>query len=129
MGAVAVGDSHAFLAGPEQARELTPHPGDETLYLGNPALSRERIEAGVRVEIAETASCRALVLVSDGLSETGIGVEDPANAVMQAVRDAAGRAADLRPLEAARNIVRRALTSHRENRSGDNAAAAVLWLD
>lgn len=128
LAALSAGDSHAFLAGAGGVRELAAQAGRPSVYLGDPTLSRERIEAGVRVELFDAARGRALVLATDGLSEQGIGVSDPAAAVRDALRDAEAKPTDLRPLEAARGVLRRALAAHRRNRSGDNAATAVLWL-
>jgi serine/threonine protein phosphatase PrpC len=71
---------------------------------------------------------RAIVLATDGLSEVGIGLADPAAAVAEIVAGAASRAADLRPLETAREVVEAALAAHRENQAGDNAAAGVVWF-
>jgi len=129
LAALSVGDSHAFLAAPDATRELVPQAGAPSVFLGDPALSLEQIAAAVRVERVDAASGRALVLATDGLSERGIGVSDPAGAVRAAVVDAEAGLADLRPRETARSLLRRALDAHRRNRSGDNAAAAVLWLD
>ncbi|MGH0029785.1 MAG: protein phosphatase 2C domain-containing protein [Myxococcota bacterium] len=131
LAALSVGDSHAFLAGRDRVRELAPL-GAESVYLGDPALGRERIEDGVRVELARLDAGEdacALVLATDGLSEKGIGVRDPAGAVQLAVLEGAATQPDLRPLHAARGLVQRAIAAHRDHRSGDNAAAAVLWLD
>ncbi len=73
-------------------------------------------------------AARALALATDGLSELEVGVEDPEAAVAAAVGRAAGAPPELRALEAARGIVESALEAHRRNPSGDNVAAAVLWL-
>lgn len=128
LAALSVGDSHAFLAGPGSVRELAAQDAAPSLYLGDPGLGREQLQAGVRVERCDRAGAHALVLATDGLSERGIGVSDPAAAVLDAVRDARRGPAELRALETARSLLRRALDAHRRNRSGDNAAAAVLWL-
>ena len=129
VAALSVGDSHAFLTGDGQCVELAARRGGASLFLGDPSLSREEIEAGVRVERAEIGERCAFVLASDGLSERAIGVGDPPAAVLRAVRGGGAFAAPLRPLETARNVVLEALAAHREHRSGDNAAAAVLWID
>jgi serine/threonine protein phosphatase PrpC len=129
LAALSVGDSHAFLAGADAARELVPQAGAPSIFLGDPALSREELAVAVRVERIDATRGRALVLATDGLSERGIGVDDPTEAVRAAVRDAQSASADLRSLEAARGLLRRALDAHRRNRSGDNTAAAVLWID
>ena len=80
--------------------------------------------AGVQV----LSGTRAVVLVTDGLSEKGIGVAVPELAVAEVVEAAQRDKPELRPLVAARGIVERALAEHRRHRSGDNVASAVAWL-
>jgi hypothetical protein len=68
-----------------------------------------------------------VVLASDGLYEPGIGVADPEAEISHAVHEAARAGSDAaRAL--ARGVVERALAVQRTRRSGDNVAAAVLWL-
>jgi len=74
------------------------------------------------------AGVTAVVLASDGLSEDLIGVSDPAATVAECVGRARAARPALRPLEACRNVTEAALEAHRKNRSGDNIAAAVLWI-
>ena len=74
------------------------------------------------------AGMRAVLLASDGISELGIGVEDPAAAAALAVDHALCCNASLRPLEACRHLTAAALEAHRRNRAGDNICAAVIWL-
>jgi hypothetical protein len=69
----------------------------------------------------------AVVLVTDGLSERGIGVAEPEKAVAECAEAAARGKPDLQPLAVARGLVERALAEHRRNRSGDNVATAVAW--
>jgi hypothetical protein len=68
-------------------------------------------------------------LATDGLSERGIGVQDPEAAVERSLADAREAALELRPLESVRSLVNTAVTAHRRQRAGDNVAAAVVWLD
>jgi hypothetical protein len=74
------------------------------------------------------ADSRALVLATDGISEAGIGLANPAAAIAACAADCERGHADLRPLGMARGLVERALEAQREQRSGDNIAAAVAWL-
>lgn len=129
IGTLSVGDSHAFLADDGAARELVPLAGERTLFLGDPALDAERLAAGLRVDVDPLERGRALVLASDGLSEHGIGVADPAGAVGRAVAGSLSSPPELRPLETARSVIEQSLAAHRQHRAGDNAAAAVLWID
>jgi hypothetical protein len=70
-----------------------------------------------------------VVLATDGLSEQGVGVTDPAAVVCDAVTAGAPAAADLRALETARGVAERSNAAHRQNPSGDNVGVAVAWLD
>ena len=78
--------------------------------------------------VQSLAGTRAVVLVTDGLSEQGIGVAVPEDAVAECAEAAARGKPELQPLAVARGVVERALAEHRRHRSGDNVAAAVAWL-
>ena len=71
---------------------------------------------------------RPVVLATDGLSETGIGVIDPAGAVHGAAKASRAFEIELRALEIARRVGDAALEAHRANRAGDNIASAAIWL-
>jgi len=120
------GDSHVFAVGDGGARDLgwraraSGPPVFLGAGLGDPA---ERTEAG-KIPLA---GLRATVLATDGLSERGIGVDDPAAAALAAVEAARSQAPDRRPLSAARGVVEAALGAQRRQRAGDNVATAV-WL-
>lgn len=129
LAALSIGDSHVFGVDTARSRELVPIGETPPTYLGEPAHTRERLESGVRVELASTDALRAVVLATDGLSERGIGVEDPGAAVAESVRQAGDAEPALRALHAARGVMQRAMQAHAERRSGDNVACAVLWLE
>ena len=74
------------------------------------------------------AGTQALVLVTDGLSERGIGVADPARAVADALAAARAEKSDLRPLHACKGVTEAAMEAQRRNNAGDNIATALLWL-
>jgi hypothetical protein len=76
----------------------------------------------------EQGAPRAIVLATDGLSEAGIGVSNPARAVADSVRAASEQIPDVRPLAAARGLAERALDAQRRNVAGDNVATACVWL-
>ena len=71
---------------------------------------------------------RALVLATDGISEPGIGLADPAAVIAACAADCERRQPDLRPLGIARGLVEQALEAQRDQRAGDNIATAVAWL-
>jgi serine/threonine protein phosphatase PrpC len=123
----AVGDSHVFVAGPEGAREVAP-VGAERGFLGVPLESPAALARLARIGAEPLAGVRAVVLATDGLSERGVGVADPAAAVAEAVRRAERARGGSPALEAARGLAECALTAQRRRRSGDNVAVAVLWL-
>jgi serine/threonine protein phosphatase PrpC len=123
-----VGDSHAFVVDADAAEEVAVGPDPPSWFVG--ATQREPGAMGARLRAGAEAigTRRALVLVTDGISEKHIGVEDPAAAVAEAARGAADAKPELRALETARGIVERAQQAHRAQKAGDNVAAAVVWL-
>ena len=123
-----VGDSHVFEVGGAQALEPCALPEGSAAYLGDAAAPSEALADRTRVAVRELGETTCLVLATDGLSELGIGVTNPCAVVAEVVAETLGRPPALRPLETARALVERALVSHRSRRSGDNVAAAVLWL-
>lgn len=120
----AVGDSHVFRLAGDDAVECGAGDGAPR-FLGSPA--REGDELDLRLGHEPLPGMRGLVLVSDGLSERGIGVADPPGAVAEAVALGARHPLHLRPLESARTLVEIALDSHRRHDAGDNVACAI-WL-
>jgi hypothetical protein len=122
----AVGDSHLFAVAGDRARELAPAE-KSSAFLGDPTVT-EKLADHCRLGVFSLAGVRALVLATDGLSEEGIGVADPSAAVYAAARAADAERAELRPLALARAVCEEACASHRTHHSGDNIAAAVLWV-
>jgi hypothetical protein len=93
-------------------------------FVGRPSRAAE--EPGVRSGREALGDARAVVLVTDGLSERGIGVSDPAAAVLAAADHAAAEPHRARrPLEAARRLLELALAAQSRQRAGDNVAAAL----
>lgn len=125
---LSIGDSHVFRVDRQGAQEVAPEKGDHTSFLGDATHTAERLAASVRAQVVPLEDARAIVLATDGLSERGIGVLDPGATVAAVVHRASEAQRGLRALEAARGVVECALASHRENRSGDNIAAAALWI-
>jgi hypothetical protein len=126
--ALLIGDSHLFAADGITARESLPTSPEEIAFVGDSRLDRAGIERGVRCSV-EHGAPRAIVLATDGLSEAGIGVADPARAVAESVRAACALGVDLRALAAARGVVERALGAQRRNAAGDAVATACVWLE
>lgn len=127
LGWLCVGDSPGFRVEPSGAVEL-PRPA-RISYLGSPRDDRERLARAVATGVSPLGDAQAVALATDGLSEEGIGVAVPADAVTQALASAcSARNPGLRPLDAARGLARIANDAHREQRSGDNIATAVAWL-
>jgi serine/threonine protein phosphatase PrpC len=123
----AVGDSHVFVASNGGVRELAP-AGAKVGFLGDAGERPDELARITRLAVEKLAGLRAVVLVTDGLSERGIGVVNPAAAVAEAARLAEGTRSAAPGLVLARGLAETALEAHRRNRSGDNVAVAVLWL-
>lgn len=131
-----MGDSHVFHATPEGVLDLArdrAHAaggrGDGAAFLGFADETSDSLAGKAVIDDEPLPRTRALVLVTDGLSERGVGVDEPEEAVNEAVV-AAGTTPDAAPAEAlARGVVERALAAHRRRRSGDNVAVAAVWLD
>ena len=124
-----MGDSLLFRVGEDRVEALgAPGPGDRTFFLGYAGEDRESLRGKYRADAIALAGTRAVVLATDGLSEEGIGVGDPAAAVLECISRAEAALPDLRALDAARGLAACALDSHRTRRSGDNIATAVGWL-
>jgi serine/threonine protein phosphatase PrpC len=124
-----VGDSHVFRVDAEAAVDLASDPDRQTAFLGSPQETRESLRQKCVIGCTRLAGARAVVAVTDGISERGIGVAVPADAVSEAIERGATRDGDLRPLTAARAAVETALEAHRRHRAGDNIACAVAWLE
>jgi len=122
----AVGDSHLFLVDRAGVREVAP-AGDSVGFLGDDCTGASDLAAIARIGAEPLAGLRAVVLVTDGLSERGIGVINPTAAVVEAVRRAERDPSRARGLVLARALTETALEAHRRNHSGDNVAVAVLW--
>jgi serine/threonine protein phosphatase PrpC len=124
-----MGDSLLFGVHHDRVEALgTPGPGDRTFFLGYAGEDRDSLYGKYRADTIALGTACAVVLATDGLSEEGIGVDDPAGAVGERVSRAESAPSDVRALEAARGLAACAVDSHRTRRSGDNVATAVVWL-
>jgi serine/threonine protein phosphatase PrpC len=129
---LSVGDSHLFAIDDGEAIELGGrNPAWKfTPFLGYEEARRELIEEYSVIGVRGLSNLRAIVLATDGLSEPGIGVEDPARAVYGAVAQVALEAPPgRRAVEACRGIVEIAMHAHRKQKAGDNVGCSVVWLD
>jgi serine/threonine protein phosphatase PrpC len=123
----ALGDSHLFVADAAGVREVAP--ADASVgFLGDDYEEPGELAGITRLGALSLAGLHAVVLVTDGLSERGIGVVSPAAAVAEALRLAEKSGSSAPALVLARSLAEAALEAHRRNRSGDNVATAVLWL-
>ena len=125
-----VGDSPLFLATTEAARDV----GWSAKGVPGCSFLGQRYEGGVLRESQcvvgseRSAGLDVIIVATDGLCETGIGVSDAAAAAAAAATHGAGVAPELRPLETCKHLSETALQTHRDNRAGDNIGAAVVWI-
>ena len=122
------GDSHIFRVGPDEVVDLAHGSEPRRCYLGNPAVDLESLRNGCVIGTETLPGVRAIALATDGISESGIGVDLPEFTIGECAAIAEKAAPDLRPLEFARSVADAALAAHRSHRSGDNIATAVSWL-
>jgi serine/threonine protein phosphatase PrpC len=132
-----IGDSHVFHDAPGGVLDLAHaqshdpihgHDGN-TYFLGWVDETQASLASKCHVGEEPLVHTRALVLVTDGLSERGVGVDEPEEAVAEAVHAAAAQPAPERAGALARGVVEAALAAHKKRRSGDNVAAAAVWLE
>jgi len=123
----AIGDSHIFLVQPTHSVDLAGR-SEPVSFLGDDEVSPQQLAARMTVGAESLADARAIVLVTDGLSERGIGVADPAAAVEAAACETAAADPELCPAILARKVCERALGAQRRQRAGDNIGIAVAWL-
>jgi serine/threonine protein phosphatase PrpC len=128
LGYWSIGDSHIFEVDGEGTREACV-ADKRVVYLGDATISPAKLIGTIRCVTRAQGDTRCLVLATDGLSETGIGVTDPAATIAAVLAETRLHPRDLRPLEIARSVAARALEAQRLQRAGDNVATAVLWLD
>lgn len=129
---LSVGDSHLFAVDSGAALDLGGRQPDWdfTPFLGYEQASLELLERYAKVGQRNLESLRALVLATDGLSEPGIGVEDPARSVFEAVSATeADTPSNRRAVDACRGVTEIAMHAQRRQKAGDNMGCSVLWLE
>lgn len=125
-----VGDSHVFPVGPTGTRDAgwASLSAGRTYFLGDSlrpgAIERDK----VHVDCLPLSGLTAIVVATDGLSESGIGVDDPAATVASAVLKASREASDTRALAASKAVAHAAIEAQRMKAAGDNIAVGVVWL-
>jgi len=130
IGWAGIGDSHLFGSSEGETLDWLGEAlaGKRRAFLGYESWTEESLADRAAYGVRECAGVSALILATDGISEPGIGVVDPARAVQQAVLQANAQSPELRPLELARQTSGIAMRSHQNQKAGDNIASAVLWL-
>jgi serine/threonine protein phosphatase PrpC len=123
-----VGDSHIFRVCPNEVVDLGSHSEGRRCFLGNPADDLAALARNSVVGIEPIANTRAVVLATDGISESGIGVDVPEFTVAECAAGVDHFALELRPLELARKVSEATLAAHQRQRAGDNIATAVTCL-
>ncbi len=125
-----VGDSHTFQAVGSEVRDRGwgAESRSHAFFLGYMEERPEGLADKCAIHCEPLAGTQALVLVTDGLSERGIGVADPARAVADALAAARAEKSDLRPLHACKGVTEAAMEAQRRNNAGDNIGTALLWL-
>ena len=124
-----MGDSHIFEVCAGGVTELGAAGEARVAFLGHPTDDRSRLRNKYRAGVAALGNRRALVLATDGISEPGIGLADPAAVIAACAAECERKQPDLRPLGIARDLVERALEAQRDQRAGDNVATAATWFD
>ena len=121
------GDSELFLVEDEQVRPLC-QPGSVESFLGFAERDPRELRKLAQIGVVSLRGVAAVVAVTDGLTEVGIGVSDPCQAIFEAADRAAERPAPERPALLARLVCEAATSAHHQRGAGDNVAAAVHWL-
>ena len=99
-----------------------------TVFLGTSGTPEDALRGSFVVGTERLAGARAVVVVSDGFTEPGIGVESPPLTLLEIANRVQHLDSETRSLEVARSIVDRAREAHRRHRGGDNVASAAVWL-
>jgi serine/threonine protein phosphatase PrpC len=123
------GDSHIFHQGGSAAEvvDLGAREAGDLVFLGWPGDTRESLAGKCLWGSEALADTRAVVLVTDGISERGIGVDDPEATVAEVVERASAQPWDLRALELARCVAEEALAAHVRQSAGDNIGVACFY--
>ncbi len=126
-----IGDSHLFRVAHKSAIDVVCQhsPSGRHFFLGMPTQEAQQMSQFCVTGELPLEGVRALALVTDGISERGIGVASPERAVLEAAGKALDTAASERVLTMTQVLTETANAAHRTNESGDNMACAVAWFD
>lgn len=127
----AIGDSHLFVVRSEQLDDLgwhSPSRQRRTFFLGTRKETPKSLVSKMKLGCRPLSDAQAIVLATDGLSEVGIGVSDPARVVRDAFRAAAFDPAQEGAQVITKGVLAAAMNAQRQNRAGDNIAIAVVRL-
>lgn len=130
-----IGDSHVFHVTPEGALDLArakEHdaghpPSDGTYFLGFGDETEAGLADKAHVGSEPLPRTLAVVLATDGLSERGVGVDEPEDVVAMRTREATS-AQGPPAIALARGVADAAVSEQRRRRSGDNVAVAAVWF-
>lgn len=126
-----IGDSHVYQVTGGAAYDLAcelSSTGDP-FFLGAGEETPESLRAKCVIGAERLQAAQAVLVVTDGLSERLVGVDDPDVTVAEVVARAADAPPAERALGTAYGLLEAALAAHTRNPSGDNVAAAVAWLE
>lgn len=126
-----IGDSHLFRIAHKSAIDVVCQhsPSGRHFFLGMPTKEARQMSQFCVTGELPLEGVQAIALVTDGLSERGIGVASPESAVLEAAKRAMDVVTPERVLAMTRALTETANAAHRTNASGDNMACAVAWLD
>lgn len=79
------------------------------------------------ISLESLAGTRAVILVTDGFSEDGIGHREPLDALATVQTRGFDQDAEIRSLETCRGVTESAMAIQKKNRAGDNISCAV-WM-
>lgn len=122
-----VGDSHIFWTQDGMpvdigwAAQNSSHP----TYMGRTRDFTPTDKSMISLE--SLAGTRAVILVTDGFSEEGIGHSEPLDALTTIQTQGFGQDAEIRALETCRGVAESAMAIQKKNRAGDNISCA-LWM-
>ena len=127
---LSAGDSHVFLTEQGYTRDVgwSSLGHKRAYYLGYEAATREAMESTFVWGSIPLSALSAVVLATDGLSESGIGFPNPSAAIEESAENTAHQPSDVRPLEFAKHLSYATLKIHQKHRAGDNLACAILDL-
>jgi len=128
---LSVGDSHVFAIDDQKALDLGGRDPDWkfTPFLGYEEASAEILDKYAMLGVSSLEGQRAIVLATDGLSERGIGVPNPAETVFDVVSKVEADSPEgRRATDACRGVTEIAMRAHRSQKAGDNIGCSVIWL-